>query len=195
MSETAWNLLEQLTSSPLKRALLESSFMLRHGFSFHLGNQRILWIKIYHSVLWSKSHSHFFLTQSLVQNKSSFSFPLIFGVQIFGKDSHEKLLFQACSVFAVWPAGILGNVLWDVLCHSWAPANATPGSEQLHPADVTRDVCTWLRQWGKASQRDWGQRKCEWQTPGQLPSAVILMCACEPGLNPTWTPRIFDKTV
>lgn len=41
-------------------------------FNFHLDHLRILWIKIHHSVLWSKSHSCFFLTQSLVQNKSIF---------------------------------------------------------------------------------------------------------------------------
>lgn len=125
MWETAWNLPEQLTSSPLKRVLLVGCFTLRHGFSFHLDNLRILWIKIYHSVLWSKSHTYLFLTQSLVQNKSISSFPLIFvplGWQIFGKNSQEKLLFQASNVFAMWPAGILGNVLWDVVCHQLGPS-------------------------------------------------------------------------
>lgn len=181
MWETAWSLLEQLTSSPLKRALLESCFMLRHGFSFHLDNLRILWIKIYHAVLWSKSHFYFFLTQSLVQNKSIFSFALIFETANIWQgqpwetfvSSLQCLCCVTCWEFRECPVGC-----------GVSPASASPGSEQLHPADEIRDTCTATHgsSNGERLHRcDWRQRKWEWQTPGQLPRGVMLICACLPG--------------
>lgn len=168
--------MEQLTSSPLKRGRsLWELFHAETWFSFHLDNLSILWIKTYHGVLWSKSHSYL-LTQSLVQNKFIYSFPLIFvalGWQIFGKSSHEKLLFQASNVFAMWPAGILGNVLWDVVCHQLRPSQchtwlwAPPcwcDQRYLHRNK-------WLKQWEKTSQV-WLRAEKMWQTPRQLPHCV-----------------------
>lgn len=119
-------------------------------FNFHLDHLRILWIKIHHSVLWSKSHSCFFLTQSLVQNKSTFSFPLIFVAANIWQEQPWETLVQACNVFAMSSTEILGNVLWDVVrhqlrpsqCHTWLWAAPSCWCDQRY---LHRNK--WLRWW------------------------------------------------
>lgn len=129
MWERAWSLPEQLTSSPRKRAVLESCFMLGRSLNFHLEKRRILWIEIYCGVLWAKPHSYFFLIQSLVQNKSIFSFPLILSAPLWlwggiylARPARRNFWFKPAYVFSASPTEFLANILWAVMHHRMRPS-------------------------------------------------------------------------